>query len=88
MRAVFFTLMAIGTAAAIDVTPAAARDLPFCMRSVYGDDDCSYYNYQQCAVTASGQGTTCFANPALAYGAPPYAGQLPPPRRQRYRSAY
>jgi hypothetical protein len=89
MRAAFLALMAIGTVSAIHITPAEARNLPFCMRSLYGDDDCSYYTYQQCAVTASGQGTTCFANPALAYSEPTYVdAPAPLPRRHRHRSAY
>jgi Protein of unknown function (DUF3551) len=81
MRAALYALLAFGTFSAIGATPAAAaqRDLPFCMRSVYGDDDCSYYTYQQCAVTSSGLGTTCFANPALAYG---YNEEQPAPRRR------
>ncbi len=67
MRAAVLAFVAIGTLSAIDVTPAAAGGYPFCMRTRYDTDDCNYPSYQACAVTASGQGTTCFANPALAY---------------------
>ena len=82
MRAALFALMAVGMFSAIGATPAAAAggELPFCMRSLYGDDDCSYYNYRQCAVTASGLGTTCFANPAVAYNE--YSEEQPAPRRR------
>ena len=31
MRTLLFALMAIGTFSAIDTTPAAARDYPFCI---------------------------------------------------------
>ena len=66
MRAALFALMAIGTFAALDASPAAAAygNNPFCMRTLYDDDDCSYRTYEQCAATASGIGLTCFANPA------------------------
>jgi hypothetical protein len=78
MRAAVLALLAIGTFSAIDVTPAAAGGYPFCMRTRFDTDDCSYPSYQACAFTASGQGTTCFANPARAYArqpqAYPYAG--------------
>jgi hypothetical protein len=73
MRAAVLVLAAIGTLSAIDVTPAAAGGYPYCMRTRYDSDDCSYPSYQACALTASGQGTTCFANPALAYGRRPQA---------------
>jgi hypothetical protein len=79
MRAALLALMAIGTLSAIDAAPAQARGgifarsyithtYPICMRTRQGDDDCSFDNFQQCQWTASGQGTTCFNNPALAYG--------------------
>jgi hypothetical protein len=55
----------------------------FCMRSLYGDDDCSYRTYGQCARTASGLGLDCFANPALAYA--PDAGAQPAPRKRKHR---
>jgi hypothetical protein len=90
--AALLALMAIGTLSAIGVTPAKARDYgysvahdfgyPVCMRTRYDTDDCSYSNFRQCQLTASGLGTTCFANPAYAYAEPPI--DEPAPRR-RYR---
>jgi hypothetical protein len=85
MRAALLAVMAIGTLSAIDVAPAQAGDYgyqhgygyqhdygyPVCMRTRYDTDDCSYNNFQQCQLTASGLGTSCFANPALAYYAEP-----------------
>jgi hypothetical protein len=90
MRAALFAVMAIGTISAIDMTPAEAAygSRPFCMRTMYDDDDCSYMTYQQCATTASGIGLTCFANPALAYNQQQYIVPAPLPRRHRHRSAY
>lgn len=102
MRAALFALLALVATSAIDVSPAAAqRSNPgpfsfytpsgyaFCMRSIYGDDDCSYANYQQCARTASGIGLSCFANPALAYapqGA--YDEPRPAPRKRKKQRNY
>jgi len=99
MRAALFALLALGATSAFHVTPAAAqpRDpgpfsfytpsgYPFCMRSIYGDDDCSYSTYQQCFNTASGIGLTCFQNPALAYAQQPAYSDVAPapaPRAKR-----
>ena len=68
MRAILFALAAVGTFSALEPTPAAAAygSNPYCMRTQYDDDDCSYRTYEQCAATASGIGLTCFANPAAA----------------------
>lgn len=79
MRAALFALLALGATSVFHATPAAAqpRDpgpfsfytpsgYPFCMRSLWGDDDCSYRTYAQCTTTASGLGLDCFANPAVA----------------------
>ena len=98
MRAALLALVALGALSALNVTPAAAQrtdpgpfsfntpsGYPFCMRSLYDDDDCSYRTYAQCAATASGIGLTCFANPALAY-AQTYAPQQPRVKRKRKNS--
>ncbi|MBC7577399.1 MAG: DUF3551 domain-containing protein [Tardiphaga sp.] len=89
MLKALFALIALGTVAAVDCSPAAASPsgYPFCMRSLYGDDDCSYSTYRQCAITASGQGTTCFQNPALAHS-PAYTEQPAPRSRSRQRRGY
>ncbi|MET0968525.1 MAG: DUF3551 domain-containing protein [Tardiphaga sp.] len=93
MRAALFALLALGATASFNVAPASAQTdpgpwsfntpsgYPFCMRSLYDDDDCSYRTYAQCAATASGIGLTCFANPALAYSQG--AGPQPVPRRAK-----
>ena len=96
MRAALFALLALGATSAFDVTPAAAQrynpgqfsfytpsGYPFCLRSLYGDDDCSYASYQQCVNTASGIGLSCFANPALAYARQPADDDLQPAPRKR-----
>jgi len=96
MRAALLALVALS--AALTVTPAAAQPVdpgpfsfytpsgyPFCMRSLYDDDDCSYRTYAQCAATASGIGLTCFANPAYAY-AQGVAPQQPRVKRKRNRN--
>lgn len=96
MRAALFALLAIGAAASFSA-PAAAYDpgpfsfntpsgYPFCMRTLWGDDDCSYRTYPQCAATASGLGLSCFVNPARAYAPVVEA----PPRRikRKQRAAY
>jgi hypothetical protein len=89
MRIAFLTLMAIGTVAALDVTPAAARDYPFCMRTMYDGDECRYPTYQSCQWAASGTGQTCFQNPALAYQPQPsYIDEPPPRRRSRQPQGY
>lgn len=99
MRAALFALLALGATSAFHVTPASAGNdpgpfsfytpsgYPFCMRTLWGDDDCSYRTYAQCAATASGVGLTCFANPALAY-AQSYAPRPVSPRIKRKRSSY
>ena len=93
MRTAVLALAAIGLFSALDVTAADARGYPYCMRTRYGTDDCSYPTYQACALSASGLGATCFANPAMAYGRrPPPAyvdGPVPAPGPYyRYRRDY
>jgi hypothetical protein len=102
MRVALFALLALGATSALDVTPAAAQrynpgpfsfhtpsGYPFCMRSLYDDDDCSYATYQQCVNTASGIGLTCFANPALAYAPQDaYGDAQPAPRKRKKQRNY
>jgi hypothetical protein len=95
MRAALFGLLALGATSVFGVAPAAAgtdpgpfsfntpSGYPFCMRSLYGDDDCSYRTYPQCARTASGLGLSCFANPALAYSQG--ANQRPAPYKRKHK---
>jgi hypothetical protein len=89
MRAAILALMAIGTLSVIHTAPAEARSggpaYPVCLRTWYGDDDCSFTNFQQCMWSASGLGEDCFANPALAYAAPPIEEPAPPRRHHHHR---
>jgi hypothetical protein len=97
MRAALLALMAIGTLSAIDVAPAQAHDYgysaahdygyPVCMRTRFGNDDCSFSNFQQCMWSASGLGQDCFANPALAY-AEPLVEEPAPRQRHKHRRGY
>lgn len=102
MRAVLFALLALGATTALNATPAAAQrynpgpfsfytpsGYAFCLRSLYGDNDCSYSTYQQCAATASGLGLSCFANPALAYAPQTaYGDDQPVPRKRKKQRTY
>jgi hypothetical protein len=84
MRTAILALMAVGTLSAITAAPAQARPVyPICLQTMYGDNDCTYSNFQQCMAAGSGLGESCIANPALPYAASPYADeQVPPPQRQ------
>jgi hypothetical protein len=84
MRAALIALAAIGTLSAIDIAPAEARDYAYCMRTRYDTDQCTFDSFQQCQWTSSGLGTTCFANPALAYNRQ-YIDEQPAPRRRHHR---
>ena len=91
MRIALLALMAVGSFAAIDVSPAQARPTyPFCMRTMFDGDDCSYPTYQACQATASGTGQTCFQNPALALpaAAAVYIEGPAPRRRHRQPQGY
>jgi hypothetical protein len=50
--------------------PTLAQDYPWCARTKgtgpFGD--CSFYTYNQCLATVSGQQGYCIGNPRLAYG--------------------
>jgi hypothetical protein len=66
MRHAVWALLALGGIGAIDATPAAARDYPYCIRGCSfgsGLGDCSYSTYEQCQATASGLVATCAPNP-------------------------
>ena len=66
MRRAIWALTAIGAFAAIDVAPAVAGGMPFCIKGCDfggGAGDCSFSSYQQCLATASGRDATCAANP-------------------------
>lgn len=86
MRTAILALMAAGTLSAITAAPAQARPVyPVCLQTLYGDNDCTYSNFQQCMAAGSGLGESCIANPALPYEASSgYAESppAPPPQRQ------
>lgn len=88
MRAALFALIAMTGFAAFSATPAEARDYPFCLRSASNGDECYYPTYEACREAASGRGVTCFANPALAYGAPYDDAPISPRRRSHRRNYY
>jgi hypothetical protein len=83
MRRSWWGLIAVGViAAAGAASPAAADGSPFCIRGGNYDDaigDCSFSSFQQCMATASGQASTCNANPYYNANAemPPGRGRLP-----------
>lgn len=82
MRTLLFALAALGTLTAMDTTPAAARDYPYCIKGhdYEGLGDCSFTSYQQCMATASGRYAWCDRNPF--YG---YAQAVEPAPRRHYR---
>ena len=66
MRRAFWTLMLCCAASTTGALPAAARDLPFCIKGCdfgAGRGDCSFSSYQQCQATASGRFLYCIENP-------------------------
>jgi len=67
MRKAFWALMLFGAASIVSAMPAAATNLPFCIKGCdfggSGVGDCSFSTYQQCEATASGRTATCAANP-------------------------
>lgn len=66
MRSALLALMAIGTFSMIDMTPAAARDYPYCIKGAQWLSplgDCSFDTYEQCQATASGRLAYCDVNP-------------------------
>ena len=72
MRRAFWALIACCAASVISAPPAAARDLPFCIKGCDfggGTGDCSFATYQQCLATASGRDATCAANPYFSANA-------------------
>lgn len=81
-------LAAIGLAAFVGPTPAAARDYPWCAQGGEYDypGECAYSTYEQCQVSVSGRLLFCDRNPRLAYGHAP--AQPRPQRRARPVAPY
>jgi hypothetical protein len=96
MRTALVALLALAASPFFQAAPAVAGSdpgpfsfntpsgYPFCIRTLYDDDDCSYRTYAQCAATASGVGETCFANPALAYSQDPDGQPVTRAKRKRH----
>ena len=61
------TLLVLGAICATSfATPAAARDLAYCIKGCdfgAGAGDCSFSSLAQCQASASGRNATCAANP-------------------------
>jgi len=86
MRRSWWALIAIGGMAAINAAPAAAGNLPFCIKGCDfggGAGDCSFSTYQQCQATASGRDASCAANPYFNANA-----ELLPGRSRQFRRTY
>ena len=98
MRGVFLSAcLAVSAVSAFNVTPAAARDYPYCLagREIGYPGDCSYSNIQQCRASASGRNAGCTVNPRVAFqqrgdGFGNYGFAAPRERayRRGYRSRY
>ena len=56
------------TIAFVNITPAYARDYPYCMRGRTAGIslDCRFTSFAQCRANTSGTGGTCVANPRVA----------------------
>ena len=90
MRKTQLALLTLGAtvlAGVVAVTPAAARDYPWCAQGGEYDypGECAYSTYEQCLASVSGRLLYCDRNPRMAYGQPP---QQPPRRRTRPVAPY
>ncbi|SCB48545.1 Protein of unknown function [Bradyrhizobium shewense] len=89
MHLVLMTFSAAVLAGFATITPAAARDYPWCARG--GDYDypgeCSYNTHEQCQASVSGRLLYCDRNPRFAYGQG-LPAEPRPPRRVRPVAPY
>ncbi len=71
------------------ITPAAARDYPWCAQGGEYDypGECAYSTYEQCQASVSGRLLYCDRNPRFAYGQGQPA-QSRPQRRGRPVAPY
>jgi len=85
MRKLLFAALALSAFASLDITPATARDFPYCIRGrdFAGFGECSFPTYAACAATASGLFAYCDRNPF-------YRGPVAAPRqgRRTHRRVY
>ena len=73
------------------VSPAAARDYPWCAQGGEFDypGECAYWTYEQCLASVSGRLLYCGPNPLVAYGQAPQPQPQPLPRRRvRHAAPY
>ena len=66
MRRAWRALMMAGAVSPAIAMPAAARELPYCIKGCdfgAGAGDCSFSSLAQCQATASGRDAYCAANP-------------------------
>lgn len=63
------TLAATMLAGSVTITPAAAREYPWCAQGGEYDypGECSYSSYEQCQASVSGRLLYCDRNPRFAY---------------------
>jgi hypothetical protein len=90
MRKTQLALMTLGAtilAGFVTVTPAAARDYPWCAQGGEYDypGECSYSTYEQCQASVSGRLLYCDRNPRFAYD---HAQQPRPRGRMRPAPPY
>jgi hypothetical protein len=83
IQLVIAALAAIVLAGLADMTPAAARDYPWCAQGGEYDypGECAYSTYEQCQASVSGRLLFCDRNPRFAYGLD--RSTQPPHRRVR-----
>lgn len=83
------TLGATVLAGFVTITPAAARDYPWCAQGRQYDypGECAYSTYEQCQASVSGRLLFCGPNPRVAYGQAPQP-QPRPHRRARQAAPY
>ena len=81
------TLGAALLSVVVHVTPAAARDYPWCAQGGEFDypGECAYQTYEQCLASVSGRLLYCGPNPLVAYG---QTLQPQPRRRVRHPARY
>ena len=75
MRKTQLALLTLGAtvlAGFVTVTPAAARDYPWCVQGVGVGypGECMYTSFAQCQASASGRLASCGMNPRFAYSVP------------------
>ena len=82
MQLAVLTLGATVLAGVVTVTPAAARDYPWCAKGGEYDypGECAYSTYEQCQASVSGRLLFCDRNPRFAYNQ--LQDRQPQPRRR------